>query len=361
MRTHNYQHGGEPDKLFKRFGLPERPVIDLSVNLNWMGPPQIILDRWPEMLESVMKYPSVEGASLKGYYSAKYAIPRDCILPGNGSAELFYRVAEYLQPGKAAVLSPGFFHYENAFKTNNASIEFIPIHQVLQEGKLSLERLSRFVADAELLFLGNPNNPTGDLFPGKELLEFARSHPDKWLLLDEAFMEFVEGSDAFSLLKESVHESNIITFHSLTKFYSLPGVRLGAVISKPDIISKLSAKSPPWMMNSIAERIAPLLLECQKYETDTRKKLSEEKLRLESEYKKLQGTDIRFGAANFAFGEWKNTAELDDLLRFLLQKGLFIRDCRNFTGIHTEAFRFTVGHPEQNELLLHAFQAATEL
>jgi threonine-phosphate decarboxylase len=172
-------------------------------------------------------------------------------------------------------------------------------------------------------------------------------------------MDFVDGSNTYSLLKDAIHESNIILFHSLTKFYSLPGIRLGAVISNPDLIFKLSAKSPPWMVNAIAERIAPLLLECHEYETDTRKKLSEEKLRLEREYKKLQGTVVRFGAANFAFGEWKKSAELDDLLSFLLREGLFIRDCRNFTGIQTEAFRFAIGHPEHNDLLLHAFQSVT--
>jgi threonine-phosphate decarboxylase len=356
---HRYEHGGEPDKLFKRFGMPEQPVIDFSVNLNCMGPPQVIREQWPGLLESAMRYPSVEGAPLADYYTIKYKIPMGSVLPGNGSAELFYRVADYLQPAKAAVLTPAFFHYENAFRANNAQIEFIPINRVLQDGELSLEKLSHHVAHADLLFLGNPNNPTGDLFPREALLQFARSHRNKWLLLDEAFMQFVDEADTTSLLKDSIHEPNIILFHSLTKFYSLPGIRLGAVISNPDLIDKLSAKSPPWMVNSIAERIAPLLLQCHQYETNTRKELTQEKTRLKREYEKLNGVSLHFGAANFAFGEWEKTAELDDLLSFLLQRDLFIRDCRNFTGIHSEAFRFAIGRPEQNDLLLRAFQRVT--
>ncbi len=356
---HRYEHGGEPESLFRRLGIPQRPLTDFSVNLNWKGPPRVIREEWPEMLRSAMIYPSVEGAPLRDYYSSRYEIPPESILPGNGSAELIYRVADYLQPAKAAVLSPAFFHYQNALKVNNSSIEFIPIQQALRDGKLSTEELSRHVTDADILFLGNPNNPTGDLFPGGPLLQFARSNRNKWLLVDEAFMQFTEGSERSSLLKDSVHEPNIIIFHSLTKFYSLPGIRLGAVISNPDLVRKLSAKSPPWMVNSIAERMAPLLLQCTEYEKETREELSREKDRLNREYKKLSGISVRFGAANFAFGEWEKTADLDDLLKSLLQRDLFIRDCRNFTGIRSEAFRFALSRPEENDLLLHAFQRIT--
>ncbi|MBN2527111.1 MAG: pyridoxal phosphate-dependent class II aminotransferase [Deltaproteobacteria bacterium] len=349
-----YQHGGIPAAAFDRFAMPVRPVMDFSVNTNWMGPPPSIRAQWNGLFSSLDAYPSLHGSAVSDYYLNRYGVPQECILSGNGSAELMYRVALALKPRTAAIVCPSFYHYDRALKSAGTSIRYVAEHVIGDGNDGVTEALCDAVSLCDALILGNPNNPTGRLMNRQSIVDAAKRCPDKWFLVDEAFISFVMNEAASSLLFLRDWPKNLIVFHSLTKFYALPGIRLGAFRASPEMVQKVIGVSPPWMVNSLAEKIAPLLQDAKEYEAQTLTQLRAEVTRLKTRSEGVRHISFTFGAANFATGQWHGSNTLDDLMRPLLARGIFVRDCSNFYGIIPNTFRFAIRSARDNDALFDA-------
>lgn len=354
-----YRHGGDPAFFFTRYQLPSRPVIDFSVNTNWMGPPATIRQRWDELYEALTRYPETNGSGIACYYECRYGVADRHVLGGNGSAELMYRVASMLKPRCATVVTPSFHHYERSLAGAGAQIQFVDERALHTHPAGLTQALSDIADGCDLVMLGNPNNPTGCLMDRTAILTAAARNVNTWFLIDEAFISFVEDETSATLIPHCVESPNVIVFHSLTKFYALPGIRLGAVIASPRVIEQLQRVSPPWMVNTLAEQMIPLLAGEKQYETELLQQLRSEKSRLQHRASEISQIDFQFGAANFAMGSWRGSSNLDDLLRFLLRKGIFVRDCRNFRGIGPEPFRFAIRSTDDNDLLFDALCEVT--
>ena len=354
MEPHGpYRHGGDPDPDLSRLDLPERPIIDFSVNLNPLGPPPAIRDHWPEVMEGIESYPTATGEAVARFYQVKYAIPRDRFLPGNGSTEMIYLLPRALGLKKVIVAVPSYHDYTRASILAGAEVIPYRIGFSPESCWTKTEGIANLLQEAEALWLGNPNNPTGTLMPKGSLVDLAERFPEKWFIVDEAFMDFVGERDEYSLTRlES--RSNMIVIHSLTKFYALAGVRMGGVVAHPTVISKLKEMKEPWTVNGMAEKIAPLLLTCADYDDKTRTLIKQERLRLHRALGALQGITAYPSAANFILCQWHRTNDLDDLLRQLLLQGLYVRDCRNFTGLDGNYFRVAVRSPAENDQLLES-------
>jgi threonine-phosphate decarboxylase len=216
--------------------------------------------------------------------------------------------------------------------------------------------LEEALARGDGLFLGNPNNPTGTVFPRQTLLDLATDFPSKWLLVDEAFVEFLDQPDSVSLVKEEPPPANILVFHSLTKFYALPGLRLGAVVGHPDSISRLRPLKEPWSVNRIAEKVALKLIGCTDYEKNLTQLIRTERPRVFDRIREISGYQAFEPAANFLLARWTQTNDLDDFLSFMLRSGIHFRDCRNFPGLEDNFFRMAIRQREENDRVLSLMQ-----
>jgi threonine-phosphate decarboxylase len=134
--------------------------------------------------------------------------------------------------------------------------------------------------DADAFIVANPNNPTGTDVPPEIIMALASRFPDKWFILDEAFIQFTPGFPDNSLMHRVMALKNVVVVHSLTKFYALPGLRLGAVIAHPDVIGRLLYYKEPWTVNAIAESVAMLLFNCGAYEEELRDMILSERERI---------------------------------------------------------------------------------
>ena len=210
-----------------------------------------------------------------------------------------------------------------------------------------IDRLNEFDA----IWLARPNNPTGALFPKELVLEIATKFPDKWFIIDEAFIQFVEQWKEESLLME-LPRSNILVIHSLTKFYALAGLRIGGVVGSVDTITRLREAKEPLTVNGVAERVALLLPNCAPYEEETRSFVTAEKKRFFQKIKDLPGIVPFPSSANFILCQWRKTGNLDDLMRHLLMNGAYVRDCRNFPGLDENFFRLGLRTPDENDRLV---------
>jgi len=145
---------------------------------------------------------------------------------------------------------------------------------------------------------------------------------------------------------------NMLVIHSLTKFYSLAGLRLGGVIGSERVISKLRRAKEPWSVNCIADRVAPMLLDCTDYEEETRFMVARERERVFQRLETHEGITPFPPSANFILCQWTRTGNLDDLLCHLLNNGIYVRDCRNFPGLEQNFFRIGLRTPPENDRLV---------
>jgi len=353
----DYKHGGAPQLDMRRLGFTEKPVLDFSVNLNPLGPPPNIKEKWLELFQTVEPYPSIEADGVSRYYQQVCGIASENILVGNGSTELIYLVPRVLGFKRAAVFTPSFHDYERASRLAGAQVFAIPL--LLEDGfQLPAEdSLIEILSTVDALWVANPNNPTGNLISKERILSLAKRFSEKWFIVDEAFVQFQDGWREKSFLTDKP-AANILVLHSLTKFYAIAGLRLGGVIGHEDVIKQLKDAKEPWTVNGIANQVAILLTDCDDYEMESIKMVNKECQRVFQAVNRMEGIGSFLPSANFVLCQWRKTDDLDDLLTDLLKNGMYVRDCRNFKGLEENFFRVGFRMPNENDRLLEVIAAS---
>ncbi|MFQ5714690.1 MAG: pyridoxal phosphate-dependent aminotransferase [Candidatus Scalinduaceae bacterium] len=208
-----------------------------------------------------------------------------------------------------------------------------------------------------VVFLCNPNNPTGQLVTKQEILEFAKDYPKRLIVVDEAFMDFVEEEEEFTVIKEASPMENLIVVRSLTKFYGFPGLRLGYLVACESIINNLLRFKEPWTVNSLAQVAGQVAINDEMFILNTRSFMSIEKRFLYECLSKIEGLNPLYPSANFILVRIENgeitSSRIHDLL---LKDKIIIRDCSNFIGLSDKYFRVAVRTREENQKLLNALK-----
>lgn len=346
-----YKHGGTPRLDMIRLGVPLGSVLDFSVNLNPLGPPAIIKEKWGELFEEIEQYPSVEGDGVAHYYQTIYGISPNNFLAGNGSTELIYLIPRVLRFKRVAVLTPSFHDYERASLLAGAKVVRCPLSPHDDFAFPAEDQLMNVLKKVDALWVARPNNPTGNLFSMKLILKFTRMFPEKWFIIDEAFIQFLDDWKSNSFLAAQPMP-NVLVLNSLTKFYAIAGLRLGGLMGSEQVISRLKKAKEPWTINGIADRVASLLIQCAGYDDETRLVVREERRRVFTGLKNLDGVIPFSISANYILCQWVKTGDLDDLLGYLLSNGVYVRDCRNFPGLGENFFRMGLKTADDNDRLL---------
>jgi threonine-phosphate decarboxylase len=329
-------HGGISDAIFQRFDVKPRPVIDYSVNISPLGLPAAIQRAWPQWVDSITAYPSQGGDGISTYYQKRFNLPATCILPGNGSIDLIYLIPRVLRWPLVHIPQPAFSEYERACRLAGCSILFEDPDE-----------------RASATLLGSPNNPDGTALPAGDILRRADANPDRWLLVDQAFVQFTDPVELYSLLHPEAIRPNLIVLHSLTKYYALPGLRLGAAIAHPDTIRKLRNAQMPWSINRPAELAAEILASDSSYDETLNQLMRRERPRMQTALKALDSFALlAHPHANFFLLQWLDERPLDILISTLLERGFYVRDARSFPGLPEKCIRIAIRQPEENERLL---------
>ena len=349
-----HEHGGAPER---RFGFDGDGLLDFSVNVSPLSPPVTTAS-----LEtfSVQKYPSIDGRGIRDFYSARFDLDSETVLPVNGAIEGIYLLPRALKIKRALVLAPSFFDYERACRITGGSVTYLSLEEHNQFALPCIDTIAENLHGVDAFIAANPNNPTGTRFPKETFLALASRFHDKWFIMDEAFIQFVDDFPGSSLMREVRALKNVIVVHSLTKFYALAGLRLGAVIAHPDVIRVLLGYKEPWTVNVVAEHVARGLLRCDDYEREVRAMIASERAKIFKRLKKVPGISLKGHAANFFLAQWNGRSGLDGLLKYLIKRKIHVRDCRNFPGLSDNYFRFAIRKPEENDYLLEQLMLAGE-
>jgi len=325
------------------------PVIKLASNENPLGPSPLAIEAAQKALSSSNRYPDGNGFYLREALSKKHAIPAENIILGGGSTELIDlsgRIA--LVPGDCGVTSYGSFPlYHIAIRATGARYFDVP----MREYHFDLEAIAREMPEeTKLIFLANPNNPTGTMFSADKLDAFLAHIPEHILVvLDEAYCDYVDASNYSRSIEIVRGGRNLLVLRTFSKVYGLAGLRIGYGIGPAALLAEMNKIRGPFNTSGIAQAAALAALDDTEH---VRRSIESNRVGLAQLTSGLQKLGIKFvpSVANFLlviFG-----TETEPLVEALLKHGVIVRPMR-WMGFPS-AIRVTVGTHEENQKFLHA-------
>ena len=353
-------HGGNVHKASRLLHTSLDQILDFSANINPLGMSSKGLDAVKDALQDVIHYPDPDMTHLYSITSELWNIPKECIVFGNGAAELIYAICRLPQIEGVYVPAPGFSEYSHGAKSCGLPIVEYPlefdehIFSFSYDLNTMLQDLQQ--SNHQLVFIGNPNNPCGTLWKQEscELFEVCKKN-GHYLVFDESFVDFL--GDAYSMRNYVKDYDNVIVVHSLTKFYAVPGLRIGAMMANPMIINFIKSHIPSWTVNHLAQIYSEKALQDTDYIQETRAVLKQEKEWL---YKKIVQMDVLQciePSVNYILCHLDDQYSLEDMIQHLYHQSILIRDCSHYTGLGPNWFRIAVKTRKQNQQLIQALQA----
>lgn len=338
-------HGGDIHGHRLRHG---RTPLDFSASLNPLGMPPAVRAAARNAVDDAYAYPDPLCRTLTAELAWHLGVPGENLFCGNGAADVLYRLVWAAKPRTAMVMTPTFAEYERALHTTGCRIFFHALSPA--DGFiLNEDILDKITTSLDMLFLCQPNNPTGRLIRPELLsaiLERCRS-TDTLLFFDECFCPFVDDPAAHSLIGKVESYPNLFILGSFTKLYGMAGIRLGYGVSGDrELAGRLADAGPPWPVSTMAQEAGIAALRETGYVVETRKTVSRAKGMLVDGLERLGITPL--GAdANFVFFH----AAVPDLAELLAREDILIRDCGNFRGLERGYYRVSVRTEDENQLL----------
>jgi len=343
-----YTHGGD---------IYRYPVkLDFSVNINPLGMPSGSIEAAKEgVLLSAIHYPDPYSEALCKALAGYYGIREEQIVTGNGAAELLFALCQFLRPKKGLVLAPSFQGYEEALKGAGAETVVWKLQEAM-DFVVTEDFIDAINGTEEILFLCNPNNPTGILIEEKLLFQIAGQceETNTWLCLDECFLPFLEQPEEQkrTMLKNLERFPHIIVLRAFTKIYGMPGLRLGYVCSaNKELLQGIRKALQPWNVSIPAQMAGIAALQEKEYLKKAVRLILEEKQYLVSELTDGLVSKIYPSAANFLF-----FCAHRGLKEQLLEEGILIRACGDFRNLSEEYYRIAVKTHQENEELIRKWR-----
>ncbi|RNB85619.1 threonine-phosphate decarboxylase CobD [Brevibacillus panacihumi] len=356
-----YGHGGDWVSAAKRYGMPENGFLDYSANINPLGPPPSVITALQNHLHEMTRYPDPAHRAFRQALGKRLKQDEDWLLPANGAAEAMALALLALAPEKVGVVYPCFSEYAQLSEQFGAQV--MGCFGREENGyKAEESQLRQLFEQTDLVFVGSPNNPTGIRYAKAELERMANwtSETDTWLIVDEAFLDFIDEDHPFTLADSLGDYPRVILMRSMTKMYAIPGLRLGYAIAHPDVIARMKAKQVSWSVNALALLAGERCLEEFAYEEKTRKLIAGEREYLRACLHTELGWQVWPGEANFLLVRSSEDWTAQELQAELGKKGILIRSCAMYPGLTPRDFRIAVRKREENEQLIDALREVCE-
>jgi threonine-phosphate decarboxylase len=341
-------HGGDLSRALRRWN-PGVELLDFSSNINPCGPPSGLLDHLRRELNRITAYPVPQARELRDSLAGYLGVPVSRLLLGNGATELIHLLTLWRRPRKVIVPAPSFSEYRRAACLAGAEVEEFPLLPGEETASLSpcinMEK-------GDLVVFCNPNNPTGRLYSRRTLLKLAETARAKGaeLLIDESFIPLSGGEEESLRHRE---DGGLWIVISLTKLWSLPGLRLGCLIGPEEDIGELTRWGDPWRVNSLAQAAGLYCLEQESFIEKSLEMIGKERSFLKQNLWESGHFKVFDGVANYLLLQGLDSSfDAADLQAYLAKLGLLIRRADNFSGLDKTYFRIAVLRRHDNLRLL---------
>ena len=352
-----YFHGGNVWELSEKHKIPLDQLIDFSISTNPLGVPEKALQTIRQKLNLIYHYPDPDHEWLLEALSNSAGVEPNNVIVGNGSTELIYLFTEaFLDSRYEAIIPvPTCNEYKAAIERFGGKIVFINCDPA-KNFQLNFEELKKAISKkTRIIFLCNPNSPTGCLHKKDDVLQLIEFAAEKSALvfLDEDYIDFVEDSKRYSMAEYVRDYDNMFVLRSLTKFFGLAGARIGFGIASPTMIKILKKAKMPWSVNSLAMFAAVEAVKDEDFIRKSRVLLSRSKREMLEMLQAIPWLKVYPSETNFLLVEIiRDNLTSTQLKEGLAKRGILIRDCKDFDGLNNKFFRVTVRRPEENKNLI---------
>ncbi len=346
-----FEHGGKVFQAAADLAVPVEQIADFSANINPLVDAAKLRQWAAGCWQKALHYPDVEYVELRRVLAQYHATSADYIVVDNGATPLLDAVVRALQIERARVVAPTFGEYERALLNNGVATEVVYSDA---QYRTDLMRLFGSAEQTDLIFLCTPNNPTGERIAYRDLLaQLARLPKSTFCLVDESFLSFTEGGEANSTSQLLERFNNLIVLRSATKFFAIPGLRMGYLLTANAALrDRLLQILPIWRVNCVAEAVVINALGDLDFHAATRAYIGAQRKYLSAQLSAL-GTVVYPSAANFIL--FKSSFNLD-LYPLLYRRGILIRRCQNYRGLTADHYRVAVKDEASNRRLIENLQ-----
>ena len=331
---------------------------DFSINTNPMGMPEDVKEKLIENLGEICeRYPEETCYKLRKSISIKENISEHHIICGNGAAELIYGLVRAINPKKALMPIPTFSEYARALRAQEAEIVSYPL--VPERGFMITEDIMSYLTpDLDMVFLCNPNNPTGRIIDNdllSDIITYCRVN-GIYVVIDECFIEFTEDYKKNTRKGLIPYNPYVVIINALTKLFAFPGIRIGyAMTSDIQLLQAVNMQLPCWNVSAVAQLAGEEVVHHKDYVEESRNLIFKETKYMFDRMKKM-GLKVYPPAANFIFFH-SDVPLFDELLK----RKILIRSCDNFDGIMKGYYRCAVRKHDANVVLLDAIEEILSL
>jgi threonine-phosphate decarboxylase len=353
-------HGGDVREASREFGIAPEDLLDFSANINPLGFPEEVRQSVSAHLEKISQYPDPLCTEFRDALSARHGLDVRRILVGNGSCALIHRIVEAIRPARALICAPAFGEYAGAARRFGVGIKLL-LSCETDGFALKLDRIEEMLDGIAVVFLCNPNNPTGQAMAQTVVLRLAEQCRRRGitLVVDEAFVEFADDPERFSVLEAIRDFENLLILRSFTKLYGCPGLRLGYALGALGVIKKIARCQEPWAVSTLAQAAGIAVLPCEAFREQTQRLIHSERAFLFQRLDRIAGIRPFPSEVNFFLIKiGRRDLNAGTLRRRLGKKGILIRDASSFDGLDNRFFRIAVRTHEENERLLRVLEEA---
>src|SRR5208337_680048 len=354
-------HGGNIYELSARAGCSPDDILDFSASINPLGPPPGLAQILSGCFHRLASYPDIHNKLLTEAISKFHNIDPEYIAVANGSTELIYWLPRALGVSKALVVLPTFGEYAKAFELQGTRLQklfstpencFQPIVEQL-EAALQKDAF-------EAVLITHPASPSGALLDSGTISWIAENSSKSrrpFFLIDEVFIDFCEQASLKRFLDRS---ENLAIIRSFTKFYGVPGLRIGYLLAPPRIAAQVRSHVPPWSVSTLSQAAGAYCFTQDEYRRKTLNIIAKQRQRLAGELSAIPGLKVFPAQANYLLVRMDRRLPPASRLKWDLfeRNRILIRDCGSFEGLDDWYFRVAVRLEDQNDRLIAAVQRA---
>ncbi len=342
-------HGGNIYQLAQRLKCRPSDISDMSANVNPLGPIPALLDHLKDGISAIAALPEVDAGSIVNAFSRFYDINPRQVMAGNGTTELIYLIPRALGVKKALVVGPTYSDYRDACTMNQVACDHL-ICREEDDFVPDMQTIRNAATTADLVFLCNPNNPTGALVACPDVDALCRSLPDTVFVIDESYLPFAPAPADSTMIGSDL--PNVMVLNSMSKAFRIPGLRIGFVKAPGPLMQALSPLSLPWSVNSLAQAAVQWLMDrpeqVEPFLSSTRNILEQEKRRIEEYIHKKSGARCFPSATSFVLIRLPDGLNAQTVWRHMADNRILIRDCTNFTGLSDAFIRISLKSEAEN-------------
>lgn len=347
-------HGGNVYEVASCLGCSPDVLLDYSASINPLGPPPGLFQEFERWFHRLEHYPDIANRTLVEKLASFHHLSEKNIVVGNGSTELIYWLPKTLGIRSAVIALPTFSEYGKSFE-----IQGVRLHKLITDREHrfqpacdALEAACR-ECSPDAVLLTNPGSPSGALLPApvRDWVIQQSRRDGMVCIVDEVFVDFCEDESLKRFLQEA---PNLVLIRSMTKFYGVPGLRLGYLLTSEAIAGRVKHFLPPWSVNTLAQAAGSYCLSKEDYRKETLELIARERARLAEGLRALNGFEVFPGEANYLLVRLEESLPAVDVLqkKLLESDRILIRDCRSFEGLDERYFRLAVRLPSQNDRVL---------